>query len=270
MESSEADLLETFKAAALSVTRLYKTSASASTKARSDGYQECLEDLAAFLDKSKLASDGAAGSAIRQWALERQDGRELPVHPTDSDDDAETSNNKPSSAAAAADPPSSPIVNRTGHHQNSSAEGSMQTDSTPTPPLAPQAPSSTPASRSTAHLPPFKDPISVPSRDAFTFQSSVPYPQGPLGGDYPNLATLELSDGVNSRTPSQPSPSPAILKSRMRASNDNLRTRNARSTHPRNVGGQKRRIDFNELFDLQSIGKDGFPFGGGGKRQRHS
>ncbi|KKF94944.1 hypothetical protein CFO_g2723 [Ceratocystis platani] len=51
---SPEQLLDAFRAAALSVTKLYKTSASAQNKARLDGYQDCLEDLLAFLDRENI------------------------------------------------------------------------------------------------------------------------------------------------------------------------------------------------------------------------
>jgi hypothetical protein len=60
---SPEQLLDVFKAAALSVTKLYKTSALAEAKARTDGYQDCIDDLLAFLDKGNIGlSDGEGWS----------------------------------------------------------------------------------------------------------------------------------------------------------------------------------------------------------------
>ena len=47
-------LLQAFKAAALSVTKLYKTAALDQTRARSEGYQDALDDLLSFLDKEDI------------------------------------------------------------------------------------------------------------------------------------------------------------------------------------------------------------------------
>ncbi len=76
VESSHEELLDVFKAAALSVTKLYKTSTTVQSKARVDGYQDCLEDLLALLDKGDVDL-----RTVRRWALERLDGRE-PILPT--------------------------------------------------------------------------------------------------------------------------------------------------------------------------------------------
>lgn len=147
-------LLDVFKAAALSVTKLYKTSALAESKARSDGYQECLEDLLCFLDKENIGLGDGEGWRIRGWATERLDGRDVAINTMESEDEVE----KPERTA-------SPEITRT-----SSNEPQTKRDATP----------------STATSQP-EEPYSytVPSQENFTFQSSHPYP---------NIATLDLSD----------------------------------------------------------------------------
>ena len=244
MDTSEKDLLETFKAAALSVTKLYKTSAAASSKARADGYQECLEDLLSFMERQKLDLDGPV-VAIRQWALDRQDGRDGTVPAPDvgilSEDDATGA------------PPSSPVVSRAepvekhgGSSSSSSSSSSIDTDMK-------AVPSST-GSNDTTALP------VMPTRETFTFQSPIPYP---TDHPYPNLATLELSDHTNQ----QPQHHHQQTKVKARIRSDARRLN--RSSSLRSLTGQKRKINFDELFDLSSLGKD--PFGGiGGKRSRHT
>lgn len=69
------ELLKAFKAAALSVTQLYKTAA-ADEDGRSDnthaaGYQDALDDLLDFLDQQNLGLGDGEGWAVRQWATQR-------------------------------------------------------------------------------------------------------------------------------------------------------------------------------------------------------
>ncbi|EPE08263.1 hypothetical protein F503_01046 [Ophiostoma piceae UAMH 11346] len=83
-DSNPEELLDVFKAAALSVTKLFKTSTAAQSKARVDGYQDCLEDLLAVLDKGD-----ADVRSIRRWVLERLDGRESMLSTIESEDEVE-------------------------------------------------------------------------------------------------------------------------------------------------------------------------------------
>jgi len=79
-------LLQAFKDAALSVTKLYKTAAADQTKLRTEGYQDALDDLLIYLDKEDIGLSDGEGWKIRQWATARLDGRErIP----DSDDEIE-------------------------------------------------------------------------------------------------------------------------------------------------------------------------------------
>src|SRR5271170_1311326 len=68
-------LLQAFKAAALSVTKLYKTAAADQNRARSEGYQDALDELLAFLDREDIGLSDGEGWKIRRWATERLDGR---------------------------------------------------------------------------------------------------------------------------------------------------------------------------------------------------
>ena len=59
------ELLSAFKAAALSVTNLYKNAASEQARSRAAGYQDALDDLLSFLDKENLGlGDGEGWSAV--------------------------------------------------------------------------------------------------------------------------------------------------------------------------------------------------------------
>ncbi|KAM0424598.1 hypothetical protein ACHAPT_010124 [Fusarium lateritium] len=227
-QESPEQLLDVFKAAALSVTKLYKTSAAAQSKARADGYQDCLYDILAFLDKETTGAGEGDGLKIRRWVRERLDGRESSSQNESEDeiDKAETS--------------SSPELTRpnTVSHQMSQ----MRTDSAP-PSIPPTVEEPT--------------PLMVPSQDNFTFQSAHPYP---------NIATLNLSD-------SRPHDSPtmtATRPSKTRLNNPTGRSCPRGPGHLAQRAGAKRKLNFEEIFDLGSLGgKD--PFGnGGGKRGRHA
>ncbi|PTD03361.1 hypothetical protein FCULG_00009423 [Fusarium culmorum] len=220
-QETPEQLLDVFKAAALSVTKLYKISAAGQSKARADGYQDCLDDLLQFLDKEGLGLRDGEGRNIRKWATERLDGRENSSMNTESEDEAEK-----------AETASSPEISR----QTKPNANRLCTPS----------------------IPPIHEeptPIVVPSQDSFNFQSSHPYP---------NIATLDLSD---SRSHDDTPTLTRSSKSRL--------TGNSSRACPRGAGhlvqraGSKRKLNFDEIFDLGSLsGKD--TFGNGGKRSRHA
>ncbi|KAK7429609.1 hypothetical protein QQZ08_003804 [Neonectria magnoliae] len=227
-ESTE-QLLDVFKAAALSVTKLYKTSASAQSKARADGYQDCLDDLLSFLDKQSMGLDDGEGWRIRRWATERLDGRDSGSQSLDSEDEVEK-----------AETASSPELTRSNSASRLSTT-QVRTDSAP-PTIAPIV--EEPA------------PIIVPTQDTFTFQSSHAYP---------NIATLDLSDS----RPHDGSSLPPTRASKARLNGGTNRPLPRPGAHLTQRAGSKRKLNFDEIFDLGSLGgKD--PFGGGGKRNRHA
>lgn len=227
---SPEQLLDVFKAAALSVTKLYKTSALAEAKARTDGYQECLDDLLAFLDKENIGLSDGEGWRIRRWATERLDGREATYQGTESEEEPEKIDPTPAPAPAV-------DVVRT------SASTPQQFTQT----RAESAPvTSSPADDAPTHF-------IVPSQENFTFQSSH---------QYPNIATLDLSDS----RPHDSSSTPRGNKSRPNGLNTRPGARS--STHLGRGAGNKRKMDFNELFGGCLGGKD--PFGSGSKRSRHA
>jgi hypothetical protein len=235
-------LLDVFKAAALSVTKLYKTSAAAQTKARSDGYQDCLDDLLTFLDKQNIGLSDGEGWQIRRWATERLDGRDAASQNNESEDEVDKQEPSNTDTRGGRLETSQAVVSQdvannsnddNGHNSNS---GVAET-------AAPSSPQ-----------------IAVPSQDNFTFQSTMPYPQD---SDL-NMANLDLSDSRGAENtsrqanPQQPRIRPSRSGPRQRTSN-----------HLGRGAGQKRKLNFAEIFDLGSIGgKD--MFGGGGKRGRHA
>lgn len=212
---SPEQLLDVFKAAALSVTKLYKSSVTAETKARADGYQDCLDDVLAFLDKEGH-NLGDGGLRLRKWVSDRRDGRELSPQSSESDEEPEKPN---------------PVTSTTTTHNHVPAQPDAMTDSTPAAPTA------------EPHRP---VEIVVPSRENFTFQSDH---------QYPNIELLDLSE--RSHNNSHPS---------RRRSNKTGGVRT--SGHLGRGAGSKRRMDFDDFFGGCLGGKD--PFGGGGKRSRHT
>ncbi|KAK3682140.1 hypothetical protein B0T22DRAFT_276945 [Podospora appendiculata] len=251
MSVEATELLDAFRAAALSVTKLYKTSASAQAKARADGYQDCLDDLLVFLDKEKMGMADGEGWQIRRWATERLEGRDTISQTVESE---EEENDKP-------EPASSPVLHRSnsvaplpaGKHENS------MRDSAPPPATAPVQPTTYPVAEESEMV--------APSMDQFTFQSSHPYPQDA----YMNLANLDLSDSQKHNTANRTATATGTTRG-TRVRNGRVPSRAAISR----VAGQKRKlgggVNLAEIFDLDSLGhgngKD--VFGGGGKRSRHA
>ncbi|KAJ4335801.1 hypothetical protein N0V95_008795 [Ascochyta clinopodiicola] len=98
----QPDVHQSFKNAALQLTNLYKSALADSDRARSDGYQEALDDLLTFLDKENLGVGNGEGWRIRQWATERLDG---PRHANSDEDDENDMDDKRARS-------SSPIMER--------------------------------------------------------------------------------------------------------------------------------------------------------------
>ncbi|KAJ0107376.1 hypothetical protein J7T55_009340 [Diaporthe amygdali] len=249
-------MLDVFRAAALSVTKLYKSSMTAQAKARSDGYQECLDDLLQFLDKEHLGLGDGEGWKIRAWANERLDTTDTSPQIIESDDDAE----KP-------EPMSSPEIHRsnstsTSHQPTSAPRVDTQLQTEPDTPVVQEITVDEPE-------------IVVPTQETFDFRSSHPYPQdapSPL-----NLANLRLSDarGHDHSISSPNSAPPSISVSRHSSRGPRHVSsggRNAtRSANRLGHGaGTKRKVNLGEFFDLGNLGqfKDGFG-GSGAKRSRH-
>ncbi|KAK4665567.1 hypothetical protein QC763_402710 [Podospora pseudopauciseta] len=245
MSADSHELLDAFRAAALSVTKLYKTSAAAQTKSRADGYQDCLEDLIAFLDKENIGlSAGDVGSKIRKWAMDRSETRDTTPPSIESDDETE----KPEPAA------SSPQAQRTSPP---AAQTSVDRDEV-------QMRDSAPPVLATVPCPP--SPIVeevdfvVPTQDTFNFQSAHAYPHD----EAMRLANLNLSDANQASNHSTSN----------RTTPRNTRRRDVRPGRTRRDLGQgaghKRKMNLAEYFDLNGVdlgnGKDMF---GGGKRTRH-
>ncbi|KAM7199346.1 hypothetical protein V8F20_005741 [Naviculisporaceae sp. PSN 640] len=260
--SDSLDLLDAFKAAALSVTKLYKMSAAAQTRSRAEGYQDCLDDLLAFLDKENIGLSDGEGLTIRKWATDRQEPRDTISQTMESEDEVE----KPETSA------SSPQLQRSSSvaPQPAVRNDTHMRDSAP-----PTVPSNT-----TPSISPIVEDVEivVPSQETFNFQSSIPYPSYsslPSHDTYISLANLDLSDSQthSSNQTTRQGGSPTTTATTPTISR-NARLRNGRPasrTALNRVAGQKRKVNLDEIFDLGSLGhgngKDVF---GGGKRSRHA
>ena len=228
-EAAPEQLLDVFKAAALSVTKLYKTSAMAESRARSEGYQECLDDLLMFLDRANLGLRDGEGWRIRAWATERLDGRDAPSN--------SITNNESEDENERSDRTNSPELTRTSTEPPAATQRASE-------PLAPTV-APTVATISEEH------PIVVPTQDSFTFQSAHPYP---------NIATLDLSDG-------RPlDHAPKNSKGRHGGPRGDKRS----GTPLGRGAGAKRRWDFEDFFGGCLGGKDPTGGSGGNKRGRHA
>src|SRR3569833_1643478 len=83
------DEVDAFKAAALSVTKLFKTAAAAQAKAHTEGYQDCLNDLLSFLNKEKMGLSDGEGLRVRAWATERMEGGDGGAQTAEREDEVE-------------------------------------------------------------------------------------------------------------------------------------------------------------------------------------
>ena len=246
-------LIQSFKAAALSVTNLYKTAAVDQTRARDAGYQDALDDLLAFLDQRNLGLDDGEGWKVRQWATERLDGSPPGHLGSDSDDDrGETAKRARSS---------SPVAQRTIAQDLEQTRQPSRSTSPVRAASVPMAPPPTSQPQSNIYHTP----------EVFTFRSAHPYPHD---------IEMQAAD-TTTITATQPEslPSPAVRvevvprgsRTPHRGVNHSNR-HGARSTaSARSLGagaGSKRRIPLLDYFDLGSLGdsKDGRD--GGGKRSR--
>ncbi|QSZ31781.1 hypothetical protein DSL72_001350 [Monilinia vaccinii-corymbosi] len=254
VEPQQQILISQFKAAALSITNLYKTAAADQGRARAEGYQDALDELLSFLDKEDIGLSDGEGWRIRRWATERLDGRDTTSH-TDSDDEIPEK----------ADSGPSPAIHRSQSSSHIRASTSKSSETTP-----PMRTESAPPPPAVVVPDPEPPTITALPQGTFTFRSSQQYPQDP---DI-LLSDLDLSDKGRSQTldgfSNQPAGISLTRTSRANARHNNLSSRlNARSSSAMGWGaGQKRKINFGDFFDIGNLGPGDDSTGGGGKRGR--
>ena len=244
----QPDVHQSFRTAALNVTNLYKSALADLDRARSDGYQEALDDLLAFLDKENMGAGGGEGGRIRQWATERLDGS-LPKQ-SGSESDEEYLDDKRARS-------SSPIMERNlglddARTLEPAAEAGHRCDSAP-PPVHMEA-MTTEAELSPLH-------------HVFQFSAPQAFPSGPTAdnnnNNNRNNNAIDMSASArhafSSPRRSSNRPAPRNLQ---RSAAQNL-------FQLGNGAGQKRRL-MNDFFNVDGFndGRDGSS--GGPKRGRMS
>lgn len=273
------DLLSDFRAAALSVTNLYKTAASAQVKARAAGYQDALDDILAFLDKENLGLMDGEGWRVRRWATERLDGDGIPVGqrqaPVGSDDDEDGGSKEEEERRS-----STPEVQRKGAvpEQASSElgeESPPQTRVSESPPIQQQQQQQ----QQVAQTP---EPA-VPSSNDFTFRSTHVYPS-----NHDRIEATSQANGMDLDTSTTPTTTTSSSAATTPSSAEPLQRthlRPSRNRHNRQRGGTtgtvnfnlgagaggKRKMPYPDFFDISGINfegqdrRDGSGGGGGGR-----
>ncbi|KAF1833470.1 hypothetical protein BDW02DRAFT_570032 [Decorospora gaudefroyi] len=238
----QPDVHQSFRTAALNVTNLYKSALADLDRARTDGYQEALEEILAFLDKEKLGVGDGEGWRIRQWATERLDGTLPKQSSSGDDDDDEYLDDKRARS-------SSPILERNLSMDDSRAldpimEAAHRSDSAP-PPVQMEA-TTTEADMSPLH---------------HVFQFSAPQ-AFPSGSTNDNSAT-DVSAAARRAFPTP-------RRAPHRSSPRNLQRSAAQNLFQLGSGaGQKRRL-MNEFFNVDGPNDRRDGSSGGPKRGRMS
>lgn len=236
----QPDVHQSFRTAALNVTNLYKSALADIDHARSDGYQEALDELLAFLDRENMGVGDGEGWRIRQWATERLDGAQPKQSSSDSDEDY-LEDRRARSSSPVLEGNMGPEDARTGEYHTDTAQRS---DSAP-PPVHMEALTS--------------EADTSPLHHVFQFSAPQTLPSGPASDS--NAAT-DMSAAARRAFPNP-------RRSSNRSSSRNLQRSAAQNLLQLGTGaGQKRRL-MNDFFNV-----DGFhdrrdpPSGGGSKRGR--
>ena len=280
-QRNDSDLLSDFKAAALSVTNLYKTAATSQTRARAAGYQDALDELLAFLDGENMGLMDGEGWRVRQWATERLDGDGTTVKPgntgtntmTDDEDDngvAKDDNKEEGTRSSSPDAQKKSTQLPSSYTESADDENPLPRRVVSEPPQPQPQPQ-----QQTINL--------APPQGIFTFQSTRAWPsnhdrEGNMDLD---AATTPPPQNLNGSSAPSSTETVRILSRSARSNrhtNHNRRTDNRASTISLNLGpaaGGKRKIPYPDFFDISEFNdgmdrKDGNGTGRGGKRGRHA
>jgi hypothetical protein len=238
-------LLSDFKAAALSVTNLYKTATAENARSRDAGYQDALDDLLVFLDKENLGLMDGEGWKVRQWATERLDDA-----PKATEDDEESS----SKDEVVETRSSSPEVQRKPTASNSLVEEEQQRPASEPPQHAPLP---TPQHQAiTAHIAAASPPTSAPVLDNFSFRSAQAYP---TNHDRDDNQTMDLDPASTAPARTAPKASSKPRHTSHNRSRDNNRAPSG-PTFNFNLGtgaGGKRKMPYPDFFDISGLNADG-------------
>ncbi|KAJ5905291.1 uncharacterized protein N7473_002207 [Penicillium subrubescens] len=242
-------LLQSFKAAALSVTNLYKNAVCEQAQARSAGYQEAIEDLLHFLDRENLGLGDGEGWKVRQWATEKCDGT---ASQTSDEDDRVDSEKLDRSATPTITRKEAPVAEPTSRQQ-------------------PATPAAVPRPETTIPAPQPQD-ANVASPTVFTFTAGPTFPQC-------QELDMDMQSSDNSTSLSQEGAPVNISlmprtprQSHRHNHNHNLNhscptTRPPPRETPASLGS-KRKFNFPDFFDLSNLPNGRDNSFGGGKRGR--
>lgn len=250
-------LLQAFKAAALSVTNLYKSAVSDQAQARQTGYQEAIDDLLNFLDRENLGLGDGEGWKVRQWATERADGTATAASETDDDDKRARS--------------SSPIITRkeqpdSDRPRHISRSTSPRRPETNVPEQQPPAPATQ------------EQQFGVTSSADSEISARPPVFTFTTGPQFPPPTSQEIDmhisdNSINSVSQDETSAvNVSLLPRNIRGSNrhNNSPWHTGRSSTRESTAtiGSKRKHHFPDFFDISGL--NGREFFGGGKRGRFS
>ncbi|CAK4032555.1 Hypothetical predicted protein [Lecanosticta acicola] len=272
-----SDILGDFKAAALSVTNLYKTAARSQERARGAGYQDALDDLLAFLDKENLGLMDGEGWRVRQWATERLEG-ERPAPRQGTETSSTTADDEDDGSTAKDDDKddersSSPEVQRKPpHHPLVNSSSDLTEDHAALP------------HRRVVSEPPQQQQY-TPLQGDFTFQSSHAYPSNhDRDMELDNNSTPPQQSTASSNASSTETVRIIPRSSGRNATRHHKRNNNAETRLPTlnfNLGtgaGSKRKLPYQDFFDISGVNEGGDRKDGGGgnngsgrggKRGRH-
>ncbi|KAI5257937.1 hypothetical protein E4T42_00695 [Aureobasidium subglaciale] len=259
------ELLSAFKAAALSVTNLYKNAASEQARSRAAGYQDALDDLLSFLDKENLGVGDGEGWRVRRWATERFDGGVSGGRESDDEEEEQEDQVRSSSPEVArkATAPAPAQQDQTQSQQQAQAhsEPIMLNTEVPSIHQQPQV---------------LRSDVPVPQADSFTFRSSHAYPppHHEREVDMDSSNTSGPVDSPNSST----SNNPVRLEVHSRRRNNHNRSNNnsnrvaSLNLSSLGSGAGSKRKNLGDFFDISGLsfntnGRDGSDRGG--KRGRH-
>ncbi|KAF2020375.1 hypothetical protein BU24DRAFT_382242 [Aaosphaeria arxii CBS 175.79] len=238
-QASQPDVTQSFRAAALTVTNLYKSAMAEIDKSHAEGYQEALKDILALMDRENLGAREGEGSRIRNWVSERVDGS-LPGN-SNSDSEEEIMEEKEEKRVRS----SSPALERNVSPEESRASESTHADivhrSDSAPPPLPMEATTT-------------DPESGLPTSMFQFSSPHVWPATPAS-ESPNM-------DASRRPLATPRRTPRTNRSMQRAAAQNIFSLG-------NGAGQKRRMmqDFFNIDGLNDRREGGGGGGGGGSKR---
>jgi len=268
MSRPPQDLLSAFRAAALSVTTLYKSAASLQAPARAEGYQDAIEDLLLFLDKEHIGLGDGEGWRIRQWATGKLDGQEINNNENEEEEEEQHQHQQQQQHHHHDDEEQveNNVSDQTPADQESTVEDlAISVELPPREPVELVKPTTAKPNESTTF------PSHPISQDVFTFRSQHQYPTNHQRDV--SMDGLSITDSMsNNNSNAFVKPDISTKSNRHR----HQRTNNQRSSHTSrgSLGtgaGSKRKIPFENFFDLGGVTFDSnHGSERGGKRGRHN